>query len=210
MGRTRSGVATVELDGDAAGEREIATRVGTEVESTGFESWYRAVHPRLVAGLLLSTGRMDDAADVADETMVRALERWNHVRTMASPDGWAFQVAFNLVRRRGRRRSLEQTVLRRSAAGRTDSIDGPAGEAWDAVAHLSLRQRQVVVLRFVADLPEADIGAALGISRGTVSSTLADAKGALRVALTDAEPERSSMPEPAPAPPSAPRPEPTP
>jgi RNA polymerase sigma-70 factor (ECF subfamily) len=180
-----TGVATVERDGGEADERETGTRVGTEGEGTGFEAWYRAIHPRLVAGILLSTGRMDDAADVADETMVRALERWNHVATMASPDGWAFQVAFNLVRRRGRRRSLEQTVLRRAGAGRADAIDGPAGEAWDAVRHLSARQRQVVVLRYIADLPEADIGDVLGISRGTVSSTLADAKGALRVALTD-------------------------
>jgi RNA polymerase sigma factor (sigma-70 family) len=185
VGQTRSAVATVECDGGAASERETGTRVGTEGEGTGFEAWYRAVHPRLVAAILLSTGRMDDAADVADETMVRALERWNHVRTMASPDGWAFQVAFNLVRRRGRRRALEQTVLRRSAAGRSTTIDGPAGEAWDAVRHLTPRQRQVLVLRYVGDLPEAQIADSLGISRGTVSSTLADAKGALRVALTD-------------------------
>ena len=207
MGRTRSGPATVERDRDevgATGEREIATRVGTEGEGTGFEAWYRAVHPRLVAAILLSTGRMDDAADVADETMVRALERWTHVATMASPNGWAFQVAFNLVRRRGRRRSLEQTVLRRAAAGRADAIEGPAGEAWDAVAHLSLRQRQVVVLRFVADLPEADIAAVLGISRGAVSSTLADAKANLRVALTD------PADDPGPRPSRATRTEPTP
>ena len=207
VGRTRSGLATVEQDRGEVDERETGTRVGTEGEGTEFEAWYRAVHPRLVAGVLLSTGRMDDAADVADETMVRALERWDHVRTMASPDGWAFQVAFNLVRRRGRRRSLEQTVLRRSAAGRADAIDGPAGEAWDAVRHLSLRQRQVVVLRFVADLPEADIADVLSISRGTVSSTLADAKANLRVALTDpADPADEPGPRPSPAT----RPEPTP
>jgi RNA polymerase sigma-70 factor (ECF subfamily) len=192
-----TGPATVERDHGEADERETGTRVGTDGEGTGFEAWYRAVHPRLVAGILLSTGRQDDAADVADETMARALERWDHVRTMASPDGWAFQVAFNLVRRRGRRRSLEQTVLRRSAAGRNDTIDGPAGEAWDAVAHLSPRQRQVVVLRFVADLPEADIADVLGISRGTVSSTLADAKANLRVALTDPHDIRDADDRPA-------------
>ena len=106
---------------------------------------------------------------------------------MASPDGWVFQVAFNLVRRRGRRRALEQTVLRRSAAGTAGVVAGPAGEAWDAVRHLSPRQRQVVVLRYVADLPEADIADVLGISRGTVSSTLADAKAALRISLGDDE-----------------------
>lgn len=213
MARTGTGQGTIEYEG-VGDERETTTGVGTTEEGPDFEVWYRALHPRLVAAVLLSTGHLDDAAEVADESMVRALERWSHVRTMASPDGWVFQVAFNLVRRRGRRRALEQTVLRRSAAGATDVVAGPAGEAWDAVRHLTPRQRQVVVLRYVADLPEAEIAEVLGISRGTVSSTLADAKGALRVALIDPEPERGSTPEPAPepapAPPSAPRPEPTP
>ena len=172
-------------------ERGWAPILTGEVE---FEDWYRALHPRLVAGVLVSTGRLDDAADVADETMVRALERWSHVRTMASPDGWAFQVAFNLVRRRGRRRSLEQTVLRRSAAGSSTEVDGPAGEAWDAVRRLTLRQRQVVALRYIADLPEAEIADVLGISRGTVSSTFADAKAALRVALDDPDPPSAPPP----------------
>ena len=76
--------------------------------------------------------------------------------------------------------------------------------------HLSLRQRQVVVLRFVADLPEADIADVLGISRGTVSSTLADAKANLRVALTDRAETADPADEPGPRPSPVTRPEPTP
>ena len=153
--------------------------------SLTFESWYQALHPRVVAALYLSTGDLDDAADAADEALARALERWDRVRTMASPDGWVFQVAFNLVRRRGRRRALEHTVLRRSAAGRSPTVPAPAGEAWDAVRRLPPRQRQVVALRFLVDLPEAEIAEILGISRGTVSSTLVDARRALGPMLTE-------------------------
>ena len=153
-----------------------------------FESWYRSLHPRVVAALYLSTGELDDAADAADEAMARALERWDRVRTMASPDGWAFQVAFNLIRRRGRRRALEHTVLRRSAAGRATTVPAPAGEAWDAVRRLPPRQRQVVALRFLVDLPEAEIAEILGIARGTVSSTLVDARRALGPMLADPSP----------------------
>jgi RNA polymerase sigma factor (sigma-70 family) len=195
MGRTRTGLATVhrEATADATDDEEHPTTVGTGSDSE-FEDWYRGLHPRIVAAVLMSTGRVDDAADVADETMVRALERWDRVRTMASRDGWAFRVAFNLVRRRGRRRALEATLLRRSAAGRSTTIDGPAGEAWDAVRHLSERQRQTIVLRYVADLPEAEIAAALGISRGTVSSTLADARAALRLSLGDEPPPTTTEP----------------
>jgi DNA-directed RNA polymerase specialized sigma24 family protein len=38
-------------------------------------------------------------------------------------------------------------------------------------------------MKYGADLPEAQIAASLGISRGTVSSTLADAYRQLRAAL---------------------------
>jgi RNA polymerase sigma factor (sigma-70 family) len=48
-----------------------------------------------------------------------------------------------------------------------------------------VRQRQVVVLRHVGDLPEAEIAHVLGISRSTVSSTLADAHRALARRLRD-------------------------
>jgi RNA polymerase sigma factor (sigma-70 family) len=54
-------------------------------------------------------------------------------------------------------------------------VPGPAGEGWDLVRGLSLRQRQVVVLRFVADLTQQEIADVLRITRSTVASTLADA-----------------------------------
>lgn len=43
--------------------------------------------------------------------------------------------------------------------------------ALQAVARLPRRAREVLALRYVLDLPDADIAAALGISKATVSST---------------------------------------
>ncbi len=56
---------------------------------------------------------------------------------------------------------------------------------WAAVAALPEKQQRAVVLRYVADLPEAAIAAALGVSRGTVASNLSDARRALAAALGD-------------------------
>jgi DNA-directed RNA polymerase specialized sigma24 family protein len=165
--------------------------VAPTAAGVSFEAWYPAIHPRLVAAMALSCGRPEDAADAADEALARALERWDVVSRMASPDGWTFQVAYNLLRRRGRRQVIEQRVLRRAGGGVATSVPAPAGEAWDAVKDLPRRQREVVVLRYIADLPEAEIAAVLGISRGTVSSTLADARRALGPMLDD-EPEETS------------------
>jgi RNA polymerase sigma factor (sigma-70 family) len=52
-----------------------------------------------------------------------------------------------------------------------------------ALSMLSYRQREVIMLRYYADLSEAQIAAALGISRGAVKSHVARAKDALRAML---------------------------
>ena len=64
-------------------------------------------------------------------------------------------------------------------------MPSPAGEIWHLLSQLSTRQREVVVLRHIADLREAEIGDILGISRSTVSSTLADAYSRLEHILKD-------------------------
>ncbi len=52
-----------------------------------------------------------------------------------------------------------------------------------ALTVLPVRQREVVVLRYYADLSEAQIAAALGISKGAVKSHTARAKDCLRAVL---------------------------
>lgn len=149
----------------------------------GFERWYRAEHPRLLAALALVAGDVDLAREAVDEALARALERWERVGTMDSPGGWVYTVAVHELRRRQRRRAVERRLLgtqRRSAA-----TAPPAGEAWDAVRQLPLRQRTAVVLRYVADLPEAEIAAAMGVTRSTISSTLTHARRALAASLSD-------------------------
>ena len=54
------------------------------------------------------------------------------------------------------------------------------------VGRLPLRQRQVVLLYYGADLPVAEIGAALGVSVGTVKRSLFRARQALRYAAHEA------------------------
>ena len=72
-------------------------------------------------------------------------------------------------------------------AGALATAPGPAGEAWALVAGLPERQRTAVVLRHVADLTEPEIAKVMRITRGTVSTTLADAHRALRAKLNEDE-----------------------
>jgi RNA polymerase sigma factor (sigma-70 family) len=54
-----------------------------------------------------------------------------------------------------------------------------------ALGALPVRQREVLVLRYYADLSETQIVAVMGISRGSVKVHAARARDALRAALAD-------------------------
>ena len=140
---------------------------------TSFTEWYRQEHSRLVATMVLVTGDIDVAADAVAEAFARALERWGRVAAMANPAGSTYQVAVYVARRSARRSALERRLLAR--APKPPDVPAPAGELWGVVTTLSRRQREVVVLRYIADFPETEIAVVLGISRSTVSSTLVDA-----------------------------------
>ena len=148
-----------------------------------FESWYRREHPRVLGALFVLSGEPDVARDATDEAFARALAHWPKVEAMESPGGWVYRVALNELRRNLRRRTTEARVLERQQP--PQGPDAPLPEVWQAVAQLPARQRTAIVLRFVADLPEADIALAMGVRRGTVSSTLALARRRLSELLQD-------------------------
>jgi RNA polymerase sigma-70 factor (ECF subfamily) len=149
----------------------------------GFEVWYSDEHPRLFAALLVLTGDRDMAADATDEALSRALQHWARVGEMESPEGWTYRVAVNVIRRGARRRALERRLLSRLVS--RPATREPAGEVWDLVRSLSPRQQQAVVLRYIADLAEPEIAQVMGVTRGTVASTLAQARRALSDALRE-------------------------
>lgn len=145
-----------------------------------FTGWYHRVHPRLVASVTAYCGKPDLARDAADEACLRVWQRWSRLRKSASVDGWAYRVACNIVKRRVRRAERERLV------GTGDVVDSPDEgllDVWRVLGELPFRQRQAIVLRHVADLPDAEIAAAMGIARGTVSATIHAAYARLRTLL---------------------------
>lgn len=148
-----------------------------------FDDWYEREHPRVLAACRALGGDVDAAAEATSEAFVRAAQRWASVRTMAAPGGWVQVVALNQLRRSLHRRQVERRILPRRGEG----VEGPPPpdvDLWRAVAALPERQQRCVVLRYVHDLPEAEIAALLGIARGTVASTLSAAREGLRVRLS--------------------------
>ena len=112
-------------------------------------------------------GSKADAEDVAQETVARACARWTKVREY--PQAWVARVSANMaidvIRRRRRERRPTVAPEDRSAA---DAFVGERLELAAALGRLPRRQREVVVLRYVADLGEAEVAQQLGCSVGTV------------------------------------------
>jgi RNA polymerase sigma factor (sigma-70 family) len=159
-----------------------------------FEVWYLRERPRLVAALTaLCGGNRAEAAEIADETCARTLARWDRVQRMESPGGWAYRVALNVLRRRARRARQEMQALR-AAVVAPDAVRADWSlETREAIAALPVAERTTVVLRYVADLTQADIARAMRVSPGTVAFSLHTARTKLARLL--AEPTGSSTEE---------------
>ncbi len=148
-----------------------------------FSDWYAREHPKVLGALCALTGNADASRDATDEAFVRALSRWQRVQRMQSPSGWTFRVALNVLRRDLRQRGRDRSL----ALDSTVAVHVPATdpELWMVVRGLPDRQRTAIVLRYVADLAEAEIAMAMKIKRGTVSATLAQARVRLGELLAD-------------------------
>jgi RNA polymerase sigma factor (sigma-70 family) len=154
-----------------------------------FDVWYQEQHPRVLGALTVASGSVDIASEATDEAFVRAYERWERVRRMASPGGWLYRVALNYVRRRFRRQTIERELLRRRPVESTEH--GPEAldpHVWAAVRSLPTRQRTAVALRYVLDLPEAEVAQLMGVSRGSASASLTAARRRLEGLLADPDP----------------------
>lgn len=155
-----------------------------------FESWYREEQPRILGALTLLLGSGDVAEESVAESFARALERWKRVQAMASPGGWVFTVALNDARRRIKRAKKE-----RAMAPGDPPLELPPPyepELWAAVRALPPRQQTAILLRYVSDLSERDIAAAMRISVGGASKLLSVARRQLASQLENSNPREDT------------------
>jgi RNA polymerase sigma-70 factor (sigma-E family) len=163
------------------GARELVTK-GPPPRSfeLAFDGLYRLAF-RVAFRIL---GDRGDAEDVAQEALARALLRWS--RLHEHPEGWVTRVASNLAidRRRKRHRHSQIPV---GPIGVLDEHDAEREDLVRALRRLPRRQREVVVMRYLADMSESEAAAALGCSVGTVKTHASRGLAALRrhLGLTD-------------------------
>ena len=141
----------------------------------------------LARTLTVALGDRSAAEEAAQEALTRALRRWRHVRALDRPAAWLYVVAMNHVRdgwRRDHREPRWDAELDASAADPSGGVTTTLSVR-EAITTLPARQREAVVLRYLADLPLADVAEAMGCAVGTVKATLHQALGSLRVELEE-------------------------
>ena len=153
-----------------------------------FDAFYRRQYPALVALARALTGRSALAEDLAQESMMVALRRWDEIALVDHPEAWVRRVCANLATSSFRRRQAEVRALLRLGGRRQESVElSPATEEfWAHVRQLPHRQAQSVALHYVLDLSVEDVAATLGVTTGTVKVHLSRARESLALRLGEA------------------------
>lgn len=159
---------------------------GGEVNSTRHEQFRAYVaerRPALLRTALRLTGDRADAEDLLQSALAKTYLAWDRIHDRGAVDGYVRRAMANTQISWWRRRKLEVYP--------TDEVpDRPVddhtrrSELHDvlgrALRRLPERQRLTVMLRYYEDMSEADIAHALGVSVGTVKSTVSRAMARLR------------------------------
>lgn len=142
-----------------------------------FETFYRLEAARVYRALAVTLRDRDLAEEATAEALARTYQHWERIRHYDSPAGWAYRVGLNWATSRLRRR--RPLRLQDHDEGRADvSMFDPALHA--ALLGLEVDQRAVVVMRYLLDLSQEEIGRLLAVPVGTVKSRLARGLARLR------------------------------
>jgi RNA polymerase sigma factor (sigma-70 family) len=142
-----------------------------------FDEFYSQSHDRAYWAMVAVTRDPDRAADSLGMAYLRAFESWESVVRHPNPTAWLMRVAMNDATSVWRH--LRRIVPLESVQG-TASPDMKDPDLGAALARLSVRQRQVVALRYLVGLSGMETAEVLGIAEGTVGAHLSVAIATLR------------------------------
>ncbi len=162
-------------------------------ERSHFEALYDEQYDRCTRLALRIVHDRAVAEEIASEAFARAWARWRRLGRDPRAAGWLLRVTTNLA--------IDATRRRQALAEASDADLSPADHATMRVAlvqalqTLPRRQREAIALRYLADLSESDVSAALGVSAGSVKTHLHRGLARLRDSMgTDDEEEVRLVP----------------
>lgn len=150
------------------------------------EALFRARHEALIRTLALIGPSKQAAEDAVQEAFIQLCLNWTRVKAYENQEAWVRRVALN------RLRNQERSLIRRAQAllrlqGRRREVDLTPDDPFHlpdeilaALRSLPHRQREALVLHYVADLPQSEVARSMAISKGAVNRHIGRGLEALR------------------------------
>lgn len=162
-----------------------------------YNAWVREHYRFLLRSAWALTGSRAVAEDVVQDCFAAAWRFRNQLKQADSARAWLFQImrrsAYRHLAPGLRLLSIDDDGMPEQVApdeGIEDKID-----VVRALARIAPIHREVLVLYYFDDMPTSEMAQALEVAPGTVSSRLARARDALKLALTaSSEASRPSQP----------------
>jgi RNA polymerase sigma factor (sigma-70 family) len=149
---------------DGAIGADVPDFLEPQASHTSVADLYRESYGEMVRVARLLVGSPEAAADLVQDAFVEVHRRWDD---LDRPAAYLRRSVVNRCRGHHRRRLTQRAGMRKLSSGATRD---ETRELTDAIARLRYRERAAIVLRFYADLPDADIAELLGCRPGTVAS----------------------------------------
>ena len=162
---------------------------GGAVTEREWEALYFSHWNPMVRLALLLVDDVGSAEDVAQDAFIALHHRYRSLRDDAAAVAYLRTCVINgsrsMLRKRrvARRHAAIDRIEPDNASDHQLLLAERSRDVMTAVRALPRRQREVLVLRYWEHLNEAEIAAALGVSRGTVKSTASRALDSLETTL---------------------------
>jgi RNA polymerase sigma factor (sigma-70 family) len=151
-----------------------------------FEGFFEAERRRLLRALVVLAGNPEEAEEVLQDAFLALWERWERVASLDDPTGYLYRTALN--RQRSRVRRTLRAAKRAVGVAHGGDLFAEADER-DAVARalaqLTPRRREAIVMTEMLGYGSAEAGRAMGVSDVTVRRLAQEARADLRRALEE-------------------------
>jgi RNA polymerase sigma-70 factor (sigma-E family) len=155
----------------------------SKAEHEEFRDYVAARGPALLRAAMVLTTDRAEAEDLLQSALAKTYLAWDRINDRAAVDGYVRRAMVNTQISWWRRRKLEVYPTDQVPDQAVDDHTGRS-ELHDvlsrALDRLPKRQRLAVMLRYYEDMSEAEIADVLGVSVGTVKSTVSRAMAKLR------------------------------
>ena len=158
--------------------RELVAR-GQQGDRDALEELYLIHFDRIYSYLHVSVGNRHDAEDLTTQTFLKMLEKIGTFKWQSAPfSAWLFRIAHNLAMdhfRAGRRWQPEEEVPEQPGeeepSAELVAMQTIGRESMlNLIEHLSPEQQQVLTLKFVFNLPNAEVATILDKTEGAIKS----------------------------------------